>query len=73
MNASRSGTYADTNALANVTVLGVNASVSAVSFNGQSLAAGWAYNGTSKVLSVVGLNKLTSSGAWSSDWALTWM
>jgi len=70
--ASPRGTYNDTNFLANVTILGVSSSVSNVTFNGVALSLGWSYNDTSKVLAIHGLNNLTSSGAWSSDWVLKW-
>lgn len=68
--ASTRGTYVDTNALANVTVLGVQSAPSNVTLNGQGV--GFEYNATSKVLSCKGLQDCTSAGAWSSDWVLSW-
>jgi len=70
--ASARGTYEDTNALANVTVMGVRSEPSAVSLNGRRVSQGVAYNGTSQVLSVKGLQSVTDGGAWASDWLLSW-
>lgn len=71
--AAARGTYVDSNPLANITILGVQNSVSNVTLNGASISSGWTYNGTSKVLDIKGLNNCTSSGgAWSSDWVLKW-
>lgn len=72
--ASARGLYKNNNPLANVTILGVENAPSTVSLNGRSLAANsnWAYNSTSKVLDVVKLNNVTSSGAWTVDWTLSW-
>ncbi|KAK5714382.1 hypothetical protein LTR17_017163 [Elasticomyces elasticus] len=69
--ASARGTYKDTNALANVTILGVASEPTSVTLNGQAIT-GAEYNGTSKVLSVKGLESSTSSGAWAQDWVLSW-
>lgn len=68
--ASARGMYKDTNALANVTVMGVADAPSGVTLNGQSVPFG--YNGTSKVLSLKSLQYATSAGAWSEDWVLSW-
>jgi alpha-glucosidase len=62
----------DTNPLANVTIMGVQSSVSEVSLNGASISSGWTYNSTSKVLDIKGLSNATCDGAWSSDWVLKW-
>lgn len=71
--ASARGTWNDTNPLANVTVLGVQESVSTVSLNGASVDEGNVrYNDTSKALVVDGLGGLTSGGAWKEDWVLRW-
>lgn len=70
--ASTVGTYEDTNALANVTIMGVEGCEGKVSFNGKPLTSGVDYNETSKVLSVTGLKAVTGSGAWCKDWELTW-
>ncbi|TVY73333.1 Alpha-glucosidase [Lachnellula suecica] len=66
------GLYEDTNPLANVTIMGVLSTVTNVTFNGAMLSSGWAYNSTSKVLSVKSLSNSTSTGAWSRDWVLKW-
>ena len=67
------GTYQDTNALANITVLGVEQGVDSVSLNGNVLPpSSVKYNVGSKVLIVTGLNNATKDGAWSSDWVLNW-
>ncbi|TKA68290.1 hypothetical protein B0A55_04291 [Friedmanniomyces simplex] len=68
--ASARGTYEDTNALANVTIMGVSSKPSTVTLNGQTISEGVSYNGT--VLSVKGLQTATSKGAWAQDWVLSW-
>ncbi|KAF2230688.1 glycoside hydrolase family 31 protein [Viridothelium virens] len=70
--ASARGTYNDTNALANVTVLGVENAGNSVTLNGKTLSSGVQYDGTNKILKVTGLNNMTSTGAWSQDWVLSW-
>jgi len=70
--ASARGTYNDTNSLANVTVMGVQSQPSSVTLNGQAVTNGVAYNSTSKVLSIKGLQNSTSEGAWAQDWILSW-
>ena len=70
--ASARGLYRDSNALANVTVLGVQSEPAKVSLNGVAVGAGVSYNATSRVLKVVGLQNVTSSGAWAQDWVLSW-
>lgn len=72
LRASGRGTYRDTNALANVTVLGVQSPPGSVALNGMTISGGINYNGTSKVLKVTGLQNATAEGAWASDWTLTW-
>ena len=70
--ASARGNYTDGNALANVTVLGVQAMPSAVKLNGRDVGGAVRYNETSRVLVVDGLRNATSNGAWSQDWILEW-
>lgn len=70
--ASGRGLYSDSNALANVTVLGIEAAPSSVIFNGVAIRQSWSYNASSKVLEVTELNNATSKGAWTSDWTLSW-
>ena len=65
------GTYKDTNALANVTVMGVESSPGNVTLNGANVQTS-NYNATSKVLSVTNLNNIIAQGAWSQDWILRW-
>lgn len=69
--ASAIGKYADKNALANVTVMGVSESVSKVALNNRTVSS-FKYTAGSKLLEVTGLQNMTASGAWSSDWQLTW-
>lgn len=65
--------YKDTNPLANVTVLGVQETVTNVSLNGMAVPGSRVnYNKSSKALTVTGLNNPTSAGAWSKDWVLRW-
>ncbi|QIW98302.1 hypothetical protein AMS68_003820 [Peltaster fructicola] len=71
IRATSTGSYVDTNKLANVTILGVPFEPKDVQLNGKQVSSGVAYNSTSKVLSVKGLESLTSSGAWAQDWTLT--
>jgi alpha-glucosidase len=70
--ASARGLYEDTNPLANVTIMGVLASVSNVTLNGAALTSGWIYNASTRVLEVRDLKNSTSRGAWASDWVLRW-
>jgi len=70
--ASARGLWQEKNALANITVLGVQTAPQNVSLNGQALVSGVVYNSTSKVLKVTGLQNATSSGAWAKDWVLEW-
>ena len=50
--------------------MGVNHAVSKVSLNGMAISNGANYDATSKRLTISGLEKMTSMGAWSSDWVL---
>jgi len=72
LTASPSGTYEATQPLANITILGVDKAVGNVSFNGAALASAWAWNATSKVLAVTGLQNATAEGAWADEWVLEW-
>jgi alpha-glucosidase len=69
--ASATGTYPDTNPLANITILGVSAASKMVTLNGKSLSPG-TFNETTGSLSITGLQSATSGGAWKSDWTLSW-
>lgn len=69
--ASARGEFVDTNALANVTVMGVAEAPEKPTLNGEAVT--FAYNTTSQVLKLTGLEKLTGeAGAWGSDWVLEW-
>lgn len=70
--ASGRGLYQDTNALANITIMGVQSEPGNITLNGMSVVSGVSYNATSKVLKVTGLQNMTSSGAWAQDWTLSW-
>jgi alpha-glucosidase len=72
LSAVPQGSYSDTNALANVTIMGVSSQPRSVSFNGTKLSSGWSYNSSSKVLAVTQLNSATRSGAWAAPWSLSW-
>lgn len=72
LSAVPQGSYKDTNALANVTVMGVSCQPASVSFNGTKLSSGWSYDSSSKVLAVTQLNGATGGGAWASPWSLSW-
>lgn len=69
--ASGRGLFKDTNALANVTILGVADEPGMAMFNG-SPVDGMQYNETTRVVSITGLEGMTGTGAWNSDWTLTW-
>jgi len=70
--ASGRGEYVDSNALGNITILGVQSQPANVTLNGVSVANLASYNSSSQVVSLTGLNSLTKAGAWSSDWVLEW-
>lgn len=73
LHASPRGAYADTNPLANVTVLGVQDPVSKVTLNGAAVPrSGVSYDSTSKALFVTGLKNATSAGAWKGEWVMKW-
>lgn len=72
MTAQPTGNYTDSVALGNITVLGVTGQVSDVTLNGQPVTDGWSWDGATQVLSITGLNTLTSNGTWNSNWELQW-
>lgn len=72
LHASGRGSYIDNNPLANITIMGVEATVNNVTLNGACLTSGWTYNSTNQVLNIKGLSNFTSGGAWSSNWVLKW-
>lgn len=69
--ASGRGLFRDMNALANVTILGVQTAPRNMTFNGSPVTS-MSYNPTSKALSVTRLANATSMGAWNKDFALVW-
>jgi alpha-glucosidase len=72
LKADVNGTYKDTNSLGNVTIMGVD-SVGDVKLNGQSVGeAKVNFDDSTGVLKLSGLNDLTSAGAWSGSWTLSW-
>ncbi|KAK8121842.1 hypothetical protein PG984_010512 [Apiospora sp. TS-2023a] len=70
--ASPSGNFSDPNALANVTIMGLQQPVTTVQLNGVDIGQVWTFDESSHVLHVTGLNNLTAKGAWSQEWTLSW-
>jgi alpha-glucosidase len=67
------GSFKDTNALGNVTIMGVVGGVGQVKLNGETVGADKVkYNSATSVLKLSGLNDLTKGGAWQGDWTLCW-
>lgn len=66
--ASARGLYEDTNALANVTIMGVTSEPNSVTLNGEDVS-NVAYDSDSQVLK---LTELTSTPAWAADCVLSW-
>ncbi|KAL1599352.1 hypothetical protein SLS59_006369 [Nothophoma quercina] len=73
LKADVKGDYKDTNALGNVTVLGVHSNPTQVKLNDLTVdSSKIAYNATASTLKLTGLNDLTSGGAWQGSWTLSW-
>lgn len=73
LKADVQGEFKDTNALGNVTILGVTSCGTQVKLNGEAIdAAKVDYNQASSVLKLSGLNDLTNGGAWQGSWTLSW-
>lgn len=73
LHASAVGEWRDGNALANVTVLGVAEEPANVTLNGVEVGSkSKAWNGTSGVLEVTGLDGILKGGTWDEDWVLEW-
>lgn len=73
LDVSTRGSYSDTNALANITVMGLARAPTNVLFNGGSAwAGGVAWEGSDMVAVFSGFHDVTAAGAWSNDWTLTW-
>ncbi|KAL9116184.1 MAG: hypothetical protein Q9227_000555 [Pyrenula ochraceoflavens] len=73
LTAGVSGTYADSNPLSNVTVLGVKSAPTGVKLNGMSVQGGQ-YDAQDQRFFIGGLDNATQSvgGAWAGNWTLTW-
>jgi alpha-glucosidase len=68
------GDFKDTNALGNVTILGVSGISSQIKLNSEAIdASKVVYNQTASTLKLSGLNDLTSGGAWQGSWTLSWV
>jgi len=72
LQASASGSYNDTNALADVTVMGIRAAPVGVLFNGAAWSGEVLWNASTKVAAFRGLQDVTSGGVWRKDWILAW-
>ncbi|KAI5924036.1 glycoside hydrolase family 31 protein [Camillea tinctor] len=67
------GSFADPNALGNVTVLGVSGKVSKVKFGHKRVSQkNWELVAGGSVLKVTGLDAFTADGAWNHKWVLKW-
>ncbi|KAJ4336554.1 hypothetical protein N0V95_008580 [Ascochyta clinopodiicola] len=74
LKADVQGDFKDTNALGNVTILGVSSTPTKVRLNGQTIdSSKFAYNASASSLKLSGLNDLTSGGAWQGNWTLSWV
>ncbi|GKT41651.1 alpha-glucosidase [Colletotrichum spaethianum] len=73
LKATPSGDFKDSNPLDTLTVMGIQSGVSAVALNGQDLdGTDWSFDSATHALQVTDLKSLTSEGAWSKSWELTW-
>ncbi|KAL0935019.1 alpha-glucosidase [Colletotrichum truncatum] len=73
LKARPTGDYKDSNALGNVTILGVGRDISAVTLNDHVLDnEKWSLDTASRALKIHSLQSLTARGAWNSEWTLTW-
>ena len=73
IRASPEGSYVDTNAFANVTVMGLAKSPVRIWLNERLLGLeNWEYDGEKAVLSLHGLGPLFPRGAWAESWEVTW-
>lgn len=70
--ASAIGTFVDKNALANVTILGVDAFKGEATLNGVDVGGKASYDEETRALKFTGLETCTTEGAWSADWVLNW-
>jgi alpha-glucosidase len=73
LSARVAGSFKDTNALANVTILGVDSCDGVVKFNGMKVGkSSIICDDETNSLIVGGLTNVTATGAWSRNWTLTW-
>ncbi|GKT64856.1 glycoside hydrolase family 31 protein [Colletotrichum tofieldiae] len=73
LKATPTGDFKDSNPLGTVTIMGVQGGVSAVALNGQDLDdASWSFDSATHALHLTSLKSLTSEGAWSKSWEITW-
>jgi alpha-glucosidase len=73
LKAEVQGAFKDTNALGNVTILGVSGNVGDVKLNGEAVDQNKVeFDQDARVLRLSGLNDLTSGGAWQGSWTLSW-
>ncbi|CAJ2499684.1 Uu.00g025370.m01.CDS01 [Anthostomella pinea] len=73
LTAKPTGDFVDANALGNVTILGVQGTVSKVELSGIEVNPdNWNLDASKMVLQLTGLDALTSDGAWSAEWTLSW-
>lgn len=69
--ATPTGSFTNTNSLANVTVMGMDSAPSSVQLNGVAIDSS-TYLSSTKVLEVSGLESMTADGAWTKAWRLCW-
>lgn len=73
LKADIQGEFKDTNALGNVTILGVHGAPAQVKLNDAVVDSSQvAYNATASTLKLTGLSNLTNGGAWKGSWTLSW-
>ncbi|KAH7018521.1 family 31 glycosyl hydrolase [Microdochium trichocladiopsis] len=77
LKVTRKGNFVDTNALGNVTIMGIpdgdDNGVGEVKINGKAVKAGtWIFDKKRNLLEIRGLDELTKKGAWDQDWTLSW-
>lgn len=70
--ATSSGSWAESNGLEKVIILGLKHAPKDVRFNGDSISQSAQYNSTSHVLTIADLQGKTGQGAWHDDWVLEW-
>ncbi|RYP78902.1 hypothetical protein DL771_000287 [Monosporascus sp. 5C6A] len=73
LKATPQGEFVDTNPLGNVTVMGIKRDVATVKFNGIALKdTHWEFDDSKHLLKVRGLDMSTATGAWRTEWVLSW-